>query len=73
MNKHMVHKGDRNSFKCVRCTDYKYNAPMYLWIGMISKDDLGNVCQKCAISEAYGRNYRNNKQYQQWRKENGET
>tara|TARA_R100001082_G_C4341888_1_gene150517 strand:- start:152 stop:292 length:141 start_codon:yes stop_codon:yes gene_type:complete len=46
---------------------------MYLWIGMITKDELGGVCQKCAITEAFGSNYRNSKKYQQWRKENGKA
>ena len=68
-----MHKGDKNTFKCARCTDYKYNAPMYLWIGLVSKNDLGNICQKCAVTESYGSSHRNNKKYQQWRKGNGKT
>jgi hypothetical protein len=73
MNKHMIHRGDKQSFKCIRCFDYKHNAPKYLWIGLVTKEDLGEVCQKCAIIESYGSNYRNNKKYQQWRKNNGKA
>ena len=73
MPPYMVHKGDRNEFKCVRCTDYKYNSPLYLWVGLVTKDELGNVCQKCATTEAFGSNYRNNKKYKKWRRENGKT
>ena len=73
MNQWMRHKSNRESFKCVRCTEYKYNAPMYLWKGVVSKLDLGHVCQKCAISEAFGSNHRNNKKYQEWRLKNVKT
>jgi len=69
----MIHKGQNNTYKCIRCTDYKYNAPMYLWIGLVSNKELGSVCEKCAITEAFGSNYRNNKKYQQWREINGKT
>ena len=67
----MIYKGKVNAFKCVRCNDYKHKSPMYLWIGVITKEELGSVCQKCAITEVFGGNYRNNKKYQQWRTDNG--
>ncbi len=63
----------KTTARCTRCTDYKYNAPMYMWIGLITGHKLGKVCQQCAIKEAFGSNYRNNKKYQEWLKEEGKN
>ena len=36
--------------KCDMCKDYKVNSPFYLWVGIISGDEL-TICTKCAKRE----------------------
>lgn len=59
----------KQTAKCTRCNEWKYNAPMYEWYGMITKVLLGVICQPCAIREAFGSNHRNNKHYKRWLKD----
>lgn len=60
----------RATLKCNCCGVYKYNAPCYKWYSVFDDRYLGTICQKCAIREMFGSNYRNNARYKKWIKEN---
>ena len=38
----------------------------YEWTGMISKDNLGIICEKCALKESFGNKYKQNRRYKKW-------
>ena len=59
----------KKDLKCSCCGAYKYNAPSFEWFSIITDDFLGTICKKCAVREAFGSNYRNNKRYLRWIKE----
>ena len=72
MGSHMKFYG-RQDLKCECCGVSKWNAPTYIWRTIITDKKL-KVCKSCALREAFGSKYKQNKQYLQWREreENGE-
>ena len=65
MSSHMMFGGVKE-LKCECCGKAKWYAPTYIWKTYITDKEL-NVCQSCAIREAFGTKYKQNKQYLQWR------
>ena len=59
----------RKNLQCKCCKAYKYNAPAFDWYSMLDNDFIGTICQKCAVRELFGSNYRNSKRYKEWIKE----
>ena len=59
----------RKSIKCNCCGGYKYNAPTFEWYSLFDDRLLGTICQKCAVRETFGSNYKNSKRYKEWKKE----
>ena len=59
----------KKDFRCECCGAYKYNAPNFEWYSLFDDRFLGIVCQKCAVREMFGSNYKNNKRYKRWIKE----
>ena len=51
--------------KCVCCGTLKRSI-FYTWTSMVTKNELGNVCEPCMIKERFGRKYKANKAYQRW-------
>ena len=64
----MRYVGKKN-LQCDCCGAHKYNAPAFDWDSMFDGRFLGTICQKCAIRELFGTNYRNNNRYKEWIKE----
>ena len=51
------------TFKCDCCGDYKMNGNKFKWTSIVTKEYLCDVCQKCAIREQFGTNYKKNQRY----------
>ena len=64
----MKYVGKKN-LKCDSCGAYKYNAPIFEWYSLFDDRFLGTICQKCAVREKFGSNYKNNNRYKRWIKE----
>lgn len=69
----MVYAG-RLTTKCKLCGTGKENAPFYQWISILRDEDgnfpeIGIICQRCAIREAFGTQYKTNKRYIKWRED----
>ena len=61
----MKYVGKKN-LKCDSCGAYKYNAPVFEWYSLFDDRFLGIICQKCAVRETFGSNYKNNDRYKRW-------
>ena len=65
MSRQMIFNG-RNDLKCECCGTSKWNGFTYIWITHIEEQRI-NVCQSCALREAFGNKHKQNKRYLQWR------
>jgi hypothetical protein len=64
MTEHMKPVGKGNSI-CDVCGKV-HRGMFYEWTGMITKDNLGIICEKCAIKESFGNKYKQNRRYKKW-------
>ena len=64
----MRYVGKKN-LQCECCGAHKYNAPFYDWYSILDGRFLCTICQKCAVRELFGSNYKANKRYKRWIKE----
>ena len=53
--------------RCIQCDNIK-TSKFYEWTGFIGKEDLGFVCEKCAIKHVFGSKFKQNKRYKRWKK-----
>tara|TARA_R100000808_G_C2092187_1_gene112171 strand:+ start:148 stop:357 length:210 start_codon:yes stop_codon:yes gene_type:complete len=64
MNEHMKPVGKGNSI-CDSCGKV-HRGMFYEWTGMITKNNLGIICEKCALKESFGNKYKQNRRYKKW-------
>jgi hypothetical protein len=64
MTEHMKPVGKGNSI-CDSCGKV-HRGMFYEWTGMITKDNLGIICEKCALRESFGNKYKQNRRYKKW-------
>ena len=64
MTNHMKPIGKGNSI--CDCCGKVHRGMFYEWTGMISKNNLGVVCEKCALRESFGNKYKQNRRYKTW-------
>ena len=65
MSEHMKFNG-RKDLKCECCGKSKWDSNTYIWITHIERRKI-NVCQVCALKEAFGSKHKQNKRYLRWR------
>ena len=71
MTKDIVLRSINETRRCTCCGTQKMRAPFYDWTSVITKEHVGVICQKCAIREAFGTKYKNDKKYLEWRDKYG--
>ena len=64
MTKYMVPVSKGHSI--CECCGKVHKGMFYEWTGMITKDNLGIICEKCAIRESFGSKYKQNRRYKRW-------
>ena len=55
----------KDSRACEMCGDYKMKATFYKWEAFLTGDSK-IICNKCAMREYFGTNYKQNKRYIKW-------
>ena len=48
------------------CKNKPRNTKFYHWFTHIDGEFIKEMCEKCALREAWGYNYKSNKHYKQW-------
>ena len=73
--KKLVHKDISAYMQCIgkrleKCDHFCDNKPkntiFYRWISFLDKEFIKDMCQTCALREAWGYNYKQNKHYKKW-------
>jgi|TARA_R100001082_G_scaffold95684_1_gene62977 hypothetical protein len=48
------------------CCGKVHRGLFYEWTGMITGNNLGLICEKCALRESFGSKYKQNRRYKKW-------
>ena len=48
------------------CNNKPYNGRFYDWYSFFENKLLKTMCEKCALREVWGYNYKQNKHYKKW-------
>jgi hypothetical protein len=54
---------------CAACKESR-KTQYYKWYNMVTKELNGFLCEKCAIRHNFGSNFKQNKRYLRWIREN---
>ena len=48
------------------CNKKSYNTKFYHWFSYFEMEFIKEMCEKCALREAWGYNYKQTKHYKKW-------
>ena len=48
------------------CNNKPRNAKFYHWFSLLTKDFIREMCETCALREAWGYNYKQSRRYKKW-------